>query len=239
MVGWHHWLDGHGFGWTLGVGDGQGDLACCSSWGCKESDTTERLNWTELLGVLSHTVTDLAQFQNAFPSSSPFRSRGDKGFQLVLVLRYFTIPWWFLLVKIPFIKFYSRDPSITLFNYPIEWSICFRQVQTDTYSTEILRGFSTGPEQPQDKTSRCLCVNKRKQCTNGQRHEKTHILIVSGTINTSVTRCYVWNEEWLERRLKSGQMPTHRNLFLIFLKLKDNCFIEFCCFLSNLNMNQP
>ena len=47
MVGWHHWLDGHGFGWTLGVGDGQGGLASCSPWGCKESDTTQRLNWTE------------------------------------------------------------------------------------------------------------------------------------------------------------------------------------------------
>ena len=45
---WHHWLNGHGFGWTLGVGDGQGGLACCSSQGCKESDTTERLNWTNL-----------------------------------------------------------------------------------------------------------------------------------------------------------------------------------------------
>ena len=44
MVGWHHWLDGHGFGWTPGVGDGQGGLACCGSWGPKESDTTERLN---------------------------------------------------------------------------------------------------------------------------------------------------------------------------------------------------
>ena len=48
MVGWHHWLNGHGFGWTPGVGDGQGGLACCSPWGRKESDTTERLNWTEL-----------------------------------------------------------------------------------------------------------------------------------------------------------------------------------------------
>ena len=44
MVGWHHRLDGHGFWWTLGVGDGQGGLVCCSSWGCKESYTTERLN---------------------------------------------------------------------------------------------------------------------------------------------------------------------------------------------------
>ena len=48
MVGWHHRLDGHGLGWTPGVGDGQGNLACCGSWGRKESDTTEWLNWTEL-----------------------------------------------------------------------------------------------------------------------------------------------------------------------------------------------
>ena len=48
MVGWHHRLNGHGFGWTPGVGDGQGGLACCGSWGHKESDTTEWLNWTEL-----------------------------------------------------------------------------------------------------------------------------------------------------------------------------------------------
>ena len=47
MAGWHHQLDGHEFGWTPGVGDGQGGLACCNSWGHKESDTTEWLNWTE------------------------------------------------------------------------------------------------------------------------------------------------------------------------------------------------
>ena len=47
MVGWHHQLNGHGFGWTLGVGDRQGGPACCDSWGHKELDTTERLNWTE------------------------------------------------------------------------------------------------------------------------------------------------------------------------------------------------
>ena len=47
MVGWHHRLDGHGFGWTPGIGDGQGGLECCGSWGHKESDTTERLNWTD------------------------------------------------------------------------------------------------------------------------------------------------------------------------------------------------
>ena len=48
MVGWHHRLNGHGFGWTPGVGDGQGGLVCCGSWGRKESETTERLKRTEL-----------------------------------------------------------------------------------------------------------------------------------------------------------------------------------------------
>ena len=48
MVGWHHQLSGHGFGWTLAVGDGQGGLACCDSWGLKELDTTKWLDWTEL-----------------------------------------------------------------------------------------------------------------------------------------------------------------------------------------------
>ena len=44
MVGWQDQLNGHEFGWALGVGDGQGGLACCSSWSCKESDMTKRLN---------------------------------------------------------------------------------------------------------------------------------------------------------------------------------------------------
>ena len=60
MAGWHHWLDGHESGWTPGVGDGQGGLASCYSWGCKESDTTERLNWTEQISI---------KFQLGFVSS--------------------------------------------------------------------------------------------------------------------------------------------------------------------------
>ena len=47
MAGWHHWLDGRESGWTPGVGDGQGGLVCCDSWGRKESDTTERLIWSD------------------------------------------------------------------------------------------------------------------------------------------------------------------------------------------------
>ena len=48
MVGWHHQLNGRGFGWTPGVADGQGVPVCCGSWGHKSSYTTQRLNWTEL-----------------------------------------------------------------------------------------------------------------------------------------------------------------------------------------------
>ena len=48
MAGWHHWHNGHGFGWTPGVGDGQGGLGATVHWGHKESDMTERLNWIEL-----------------------------------------------------------------------------------------------------------------------------------------------------------------------------------------------
>ena len=49
MAGWHHWLDGHESEWTPGVGDGQGGLVCCDSWGRKESDTTERLIGSDLI----------------------------------------------------------------------------------------------------------------------------------------------------------------------------------------------
>ena len=49
MVGWYHRLDGHGYGWTLGVVDGQGGLVCCSPWSRKELDMAEWLDWTELM----------------------------------------------------------------------------------------------------------------------------------------------------------------------------------------------
>ena len=55
MAGWHHWLNRRESEWTPGVGDGQGGLACCDSWGRKQSDTTERLNWTKL----KHHIVDL------------------------------------------------------------------------------------------------------------------------------------------------------------------------------------
>ena len=53
MVGWYHWVKGHEFEQALGVGDGQGGLVGCSPWGCKESDTTEQLNWIEPMFIWS------------------------------------------------------------------------------------------------------------------------------------------------------------------------------------------
>ena len=52
MIGWHHWLDGHEFAWTPGVGDGHGGLVCCDSWGHKEPDITEWLNWSSNMDSL-------------------------------------------------------------------------------------------------------------------------------------------------------------------------------------------
>ena len=66
MAGWRYWLDGHEFGWTPGVGDGQGSLACCDSWGCKESDMTERLNWIELKYVVMVCATNMTKIKSFF-----------------------------------------------------------------------------------------------------------------------------------------------------------------------------
>ena len=77
MAGWHHQLDGHEYEWTPGVGDGQGGLACCDSWGHKESDMTERLNWTEL------------NWFSALGFSQNFETTGKK----VLLIFYFSHQW--------------------------------------------------------------------------------------------------------------------------------------------------
>ena len=69
MAGWHHWLDGHESGWTPGVGDGQAGLACCDSWGRKESNTTERLNWIDYFCIITDILNKKALFGNKVPFS--------------------------------------------------------------------------------------------------------------------------------------------------------------------------
>ena len=66
MAGWHHRLDGCEFWWTPGVGDGQGCLACSDSWGCKESDTTERLNWSDVTVLVPLKLFKKMIVQNVF-----------------------------------------------------------------------------------------------------------------------------------------------------------------------------
>ena len=74
MAGWHPQLDERESEWTPGIGDGQGGLACCSSWGLKESDTTEWLNWTELIynviSVFRFLVLDNMWFYLFIPDSN-------------------------------------------------------------------------------------------------------------------------------------------------------------------------
>ena len=75
IAGWHHWLNGHEFEQTPGVGDGQGGLACCDSWGHKESDTTKRLIWTELniamLRICSVQRLAVTKWYPPFPFLAP------------------------------------------------------------------------------------------------------------------------------------------------------------------------
>ena len=77
MIGWHHQLNGNGFEWTPEVGDGQGGLACCSSWGCKESDMTEWLN----------CVTEKYKYYHCFQEAyTPNTNNGRNHIKLVLII---------------------------------------------------------------------------------------------------------------------------------------------------------
>ena len=78
MAAWHHWLDARESEWTPGVGDGQGGLACCNSWGRKELDTTERLNWTESQLMAKDLALNLLRHQNQETKGQHILSRPRK-----------------------------------------------------------------------------------------------------------------------------------------------------------------
>ena len=73
MVGWHHQLNGHEFEQAPGVGDGQGSRVSCSPWGCKESDTTEQLNWTDAFYASSVHVCLWVQICPFYKDTSDIR----------------------------------------------------------------------------------------------------------------------------------------------------------------------
>ena len=87
MAGWHHWLDGCDSVWTPGVSDGQGGLACCDSWGRKESDTTERLNWPELSYLKSERIRLYKSFSSNFLILSFFLITKSQFFPILCILK--------------------------------------------------------------------------------------------------------------------------------------------------------
>ena len=100
MAGWHHRLDGRESEWTPGLGDGQGGLACCNSWGRKESDTTERLNWTELnftYNVVYRWLWRIINELSLFMNNCQYWA--TRTFLLYLSFTSVRIKWQFLLKK--------------------------------------------------------------------------------------------------------------------------------------------
>ena len=97
MVEWHHRLDGHEFEQAAGVENGQGGLACCSPWGRKESDTTEGLNWTELILELPSDFPYFLQFKSDFCNNE---------FMISSTVSSHSYFWWF----------YGDSPSLAAKN---------------------------------------------------------------------------------------------------------------------------
>ena len=87
MIGWHYWLDGHEFEQVLGVGDVQRSLACCSLWGHKDSDTTEQLNWSELIYLITGSLYLSNNFIQFLLLSAP--ASGNHKSDLFYILSFF------------------------------------------------------------------------------------------------------------------------------------------------------
>ena len=126
-AGWHHRLNAHKFEWTPGVGNGQGGLACCDSWGHKESDTTEWLNWTELnlsviqapkLRVNSYSSISFAYLSNHLI----FKKKKKYSFYLLL-------PWIY-----PFVSVHSASSTSNQFRLPLHWWNCCTPILSFNFS---------------------------------------------------------------------------------------------------------
>ena len=135
MAGWHHQLNGCQFEWTPGVDDGQGGLACCDSWGLKESDMTERLNWTELNGLLKHTFSLLYNFHKftkdfTFYFTIHYGNYGLFQNQMAIILQWTTHVWvyaqaWFPYVYISCILFLASFIVFAVIAVSSVWGVSY------------------------------------------------------------------------------------------------------------------
>ena len=113
MAGWHHGVDGHDSEWTPGDGDGQGGLACCDSLGRKESDTTERLNWTE----------DFILIRHCFICSPVTFFSSPSSFFFFFFNTYIPKCWVFSAVPHAMSLYVSVYCNILI---PVTWMLCFQ-----------------------------------------------------------------------------------------------------------------
>ena len=140
MDGWHHQLDAHEFVWTPGVGDGWGGLACCDSWGCKESDTTEWLNWTELRQTVQNcSILALGKISDYIWENQNWRMVGGRkkiNIHVIIILATFLstyfmpVPWTYFryisLIFHPFTRLFLMLTSFIwylpiLYSYINSW----------------------------------------------------------------------------------------------------------------------
>ena len=133
MAGWHHGLDGHESEWTPGDGDGQGGLACCDSWGLKESDTTEQLNWTEL----NHMPRAISATMTSRLTTPMSLSKGVHSFMQIDVLFVVQSPshvWLFLHYELQHARLHypSLCPGVRLNSCPLSrW--CYATISSSVF----------------------------------------------------------------------------------------------------------
>ena len=146
MVGWHHRHNGHGFGWTLRVGDGQGGLARCGSWGRKESDTTKQLNWTKLKASFAGYFIS-SPYMKAFPKIPiifyPGLRSPPRVHQVMWLLPSISLMWRAAkyLSNISFSYYFHRSPMIC-WKHP---RTCFQHLSFNTSETQFIILSSTPP----------------------------------------------------------------------------------------------
>ena len=128
MVGWHHWFGGHEFEQALGVGDGQESLVCCSPWGRKESDMTERLNWTKLNSKVDECYSYF-QLQSWFVGRKPSKRKLSLVF-FWLFLALFVL-WCLFILWIEFLvwEFYCHSSLFLSVSFKNLWCWSGRKVE--------------------------------------------------------------------------------------------------------------